>query len=730
MVSFLFFFPVIGAVICFLVGKGSVDARNGLATIVTVAEFAFCIAFLTYPDYELHVNWVAGEGIFLKIDGFRRLYTVIVSFVWTMTTLMGHNYFEGHERTGRYYFFSLVTLGETMGVFLSGNLYTALVFFEMMSFTSFVWVAQEETAEAIRAAETYLAVAVIGGLMALGGILVLKHLLGTTDIDLLYEAAVQSGRTPALYAAGILILLGFGAKAGMFPLHIWLSKAHPAAPAPASALLSGILTKTGIFGVLVLCCRLFRGDAFWGSLILLLGLITMLLGAVLALFSVDLKRTLACSSVSQIGFILIGSGLISLLGEEAAIAARGTLLHMVNHSMFKLVLFMCAGVVYARLHKLNLNDIRGFGRKRMLLGIAFAVGALGISGVPLFSGYVSKTLLHDGLLEYMALLGEKGMSTLPMRAAEGLFLLSGGCTFAYMLKLFVCLFIDRHPTRQHEFLRMKRSVDLSTGIALFLSAALIVILGITADFSMNLIADVGTDFFAVERPEELQHFLNGEALLGAGISLGLGLIIYFGFVRTCLMKTVNGQKVYIDRWPSRLDLEELLYRPLLCRWLPALFGFLAKPFGENRLLGPAAEYTLKGSAFAASFLGENKALAPAAKAGLRGTGILARLLGDSADAGILGLRLSLFRDRHYEPVDKQTARTTGRLSYRLGAAADRLAVRRGKEEEGEARYANLLLRAEKTTRESRKGLHGNLSYALLWLCLAVCAVFLYILILH
>ncbi len=730
MVSFLFFFPVIGAVICYLVSKGSIDARNVLASVITAAELCFCIAFLTYPDYELHIAWVAGEGIFLKIDGFRRLYTTIVAFMWMMTTLMSHNYFNGHERTGRFYFFSLVTLGETMGVFLSGNLYTALIFFEMMSFTSFVWVIQEESAEAIRAAETYLAVAVIGGLLALGGIFTLKHLLGTTAIDELFDAAAACPQKGALYGAGVLVLLGFGAKAGMFPIHIWLPKAHPVAPAPASALLSGILTKTGIFGVLVLCCRLFRGDVTWGSLVLCLGIVTMLLGAVLALFSVDLKRTLACSSVSQIGFILIGCALVSLLGEEATVAARGTLLHMVNHSLFKLVLFMCAGVIYAQLHQLNLNDIRGFGRRRMLLGIAFATGALGISCVPLWSGFVSKTLLHDAILEYIAVLGEKGISALWMRTVEGLFMLCGGCTFAYMLKLFVCLFIEKHPTRQTEFLRMKRSVDVSTGIALFGSALVLSVLGFTADYSMNLIADVGTDFFNVALPEETAHFLNGEALLGAGISLGLGAAIYFGFVRTCLMKKVDGVRVYVDRWPAKLDLEKLLYRPFFTEWLPKLFGFPARLFGENLLLTPAAKAAEKAAGETAALLGENKLLAPAAKGAERAGKILGHALSDSADAGILGLRLSLFRDRPYKPLSKEDERTTHRLSYRIGAVADKIAEKKGIEEEGEMRYADLALKTRETLKKSRKGLHGNLSFALLMLVLAICGVFVYLLFLH
>ena len=159
-----------------------------------------------------------------------------------------------------------------------------------------------------------------------------------------------------------------------------------------------------MYAIVMLTAYIFFQNAAWGAMILILGVLTMVIGALLALFSVDLKRTLACSSVSQIGFILVGVGMSGLLGKENVIALRGSLLHMVNHSLIKLVLFMAAGVVFMNVHKLDLNEVRGFGRKKPLLNVIFLVGALGIGGIPLFNGYVSKTLLHESIVEYMVLI--------------------------------------------------------------------------------------------------------------------------------------------------------------------------------------------------------------------------------------------------------------------------------------------------------------------------------------
>ena len=327
-----------------------------------------------------------------------------------------------------------------------------------MSFTSYTWVVHDETPGAMRAGQTYLAVAIFGGMAMLFGLALLYITAGTLALDELYSAVSQIPEKGKIWAAGLLILIGFGAKAGMFPLHIWLPKAHPVAPAPASALLSGILTKSGIFGVIAVTVNIFRYNPAWGNMLLDTRSRVMFGGALLALFSVNFKRVLACSSMSQIGFILIGVGLLAVLGEENMLAARGTVLHMMNHSLFKLLLFMVAGVIYMNTHKLNLNELKGWGRGKPLLMVLYLSGALGIGGIPLFSGYISKTLLHEGIVEYATLTLDRVFFTGWITLLEWVFLLTGGMTLAYMAKLFTVLFIDR-PQQTHLTAKEKKRLE-------------------------------------------------------------------------------------------------------------------------------------------------------------------------------------------------------------------------------------------------------------------------------
>lgn len=532
---------------------------------------------------------VCGMGLHFMLDGFRVMYGMIAAFMWFMSTLFSREYFSHYRNRNRYYFFLLLTLGATEGVFLSADFYTTFIFFEMMSLTSYVWVAQDEKKESMRAAETYLGVALIGGLVMLMGIFLLNSVTGTLmfkDLTGLWRSGSYEdipGGLEKLWAAGFCMLFGFGAKAGAFPLHIWLPKAHPVAPAPASALLSGILTKTGMFGILILTSYIFLGNIFWGSVILLIGIFTMVVGAVLALFSVDLKRTLACSSVSQIGFILVGVGMSGLLGDENSSAVWGSLLHMVNHSLIKLVLFMAAGVVFMNVHKLNLNEIRGFGRKKPLLHFIFLMGAFGISGVPLWNGYISKTLLHESIVKYMELMRAGKVSSYftlgTMEWIEWIFLISGGLTAAYMTKLYVALFIEKNQNSkvQEKFDSLKGNYmnKLSAG-ALTLSAVLLPIMGFFPNQVMSPVANLGQGFMHLQKGAGGAEWFSPESLKGAGISLLIGAVIYLAVVRLWMMKKKEGRRVYVNRWHRYLDLENVIYRPVLLKGLPFVFGVLCR----------------------------------------------------------------------------------------------------------------------------------------------------------
>ena len=649
------FGPMAAGILSYLLGRFQKDLRSRFADLVTGLTFGLFLYLFwqmltsgqngsSMLPVRADIPEICGMGLHFTLDGFRALYGMIAAFMWFMSTLFSREYLSHYRNRNRYYLFLLVTLGATEGVFLSADFYTTFIFFEIMSLTSYVWVAHDEKREALRAAGTYLAVAVIGGLVMLMGIFLLYDVTGTLFFDELtglysaYGTAANDLQTAAvtqkwgagttdassamtqLWIAGFCLLFGFGAKAGAFPLHIWLPKAHPVAPAPASALLSGILTKAGMYGILILTAYLFLGNTAWSNMILLLGVCTMVVGAVLALFSVDLKRTLACSSVSQIGFILVGVGMSGLMGAENLIAVRGSLLHMVNHSLIKLTLFMAAGVVYMNVHTLDLNALRGFGRRKPLLHYIFLMGALGIGGVPLWNGYISKTLIHESIVEYTELVRNGSIAAVASMSAlagtdtlfsagtlqwiEWAFLISGGLTVAYMTKLYVALFVEKNTDaavqEKYDTLNGKYMNKVSAA-ALTISASLLPLMGFFPYAVMDRLSQMGQGFMNVEETELTVSYFSVTNLKGAAISLVIGAVVYAVVVRLWMMRPVettrtantvknpedakestqkqqerNPRRKYVNRWNSYLDLEDRFYRPLLLQVLPFLCGMVCR----------------------------------------------------------------------------------------------------------------------------------------------------------
>ena len=698
--------PFFGAVLSVTCGRGDEKRRDLIVLLVVLADFLLTCALLFMGGASLYVPGVLPGGLSFRIDGFRSVYALIASFMWLFTTIFSREYFlHEKENLGRYLFFLLMTMGATEGVMLSGDLMTAFLFFEILSFTSFTWVIHEETKEAVRAGYTYLFIAVIGGLILFMGLVLLKNSCGTLAFSDLAEAVRENGVTEEVFAAGICILLGFGAKAGMFPLHIWLPKAHPVAPSPGSALLSGILTKVGIYGILMTTLSVFVNVPEFGALVLILGEITMFLGALLALFSVNLKRTLACSSMSQIGFILTGTGMHVLLvsaGEEegALLSLSGVMLHMVNHSLIKLTLFMCAGVVVMRLGVLTLDEIRGFGRRRHFLKAAFLFGALGISGVPLFDGYISKTLLHEGIVEGIHAMHEFAV---PLKAAEWVFLVSGGFTFAYMLKLFIAVFVERNrdAARQEAFDRDPYTMNRASTAVVFGSSLLMAVLG--QPYVMTHLAAFMTG------NREILHFraFTLTNLKGGFISLSIGGLLYLFFVRAVLLRRGS----YVNLWPGRLDLENLVYRPLLTRILPGIFGAAAAVFGENRVLKPLCRFALSGIGSFVQVFGENRVLRPFCRSAFSGFGALLQVFGENrilAPVSRFVMFMAVFIGRVL------TVSTDALAAFFRRTAARERRVTAPKEAE-----PGLMLTLRAGTDAAVKSLSSNFSFALMMTCIGI-----------
>jgi hydrogenase-4 component B len=410
-------------------------AGLGLAGMVLVvgAPFAVTVPELLSP----------GGGLALRLDALGAFFLLLIGVGALPAALYGVGYTRAYA--GRY---SLRWLGAMLNLFLltmslvvlADNVLTFLLMWEAMSLTSYFLVMTEhDGADTAAAGGWYLAMTHAGlALILTALVMLIPPGPGSTFAELRLTVATLSPTTRSVVFT--LAVLGFGSKAGLVPLHVWLPRAHPAAPSHVSALMSGVMVKLGVYGVLRFALDLLgEGPVWWGGLLIALGAASALLGVLYALMEDDLKRLLAYSTVENVGLVFIGVGaglLFAALDHEASavLALAAALYHALNHTAFKSLLFLGAGAVLHATGKRNLNELGGLIQRMPWTAACFLVGALAIGGLPPLNGFVSEWLLFQSLLPAIA----SSAPLVPplMTLAVGALALTAGLAAASFVKAF------------------------------------------------------------------------------------------------------------------------------------------------------------------------------------------------------------------------------------------------------------------------------------------------------
>jgi len=391
--------PLFFALVIYVVERRSWKLRNGLSVIGSVITLLLVLAMYPSVAAGLIVECTFPQvmpplGVSFRVDPLAFLLAATIGVIWLFCTVYSTEYMAREHHKNRYYPFLMLTLAGCLGTVVSGDLFSLFVFFELMSLAAFVLVIHEETREAIRAGFKYLVMTIVGSLALFLGIIVTYELSGSLTLG----TKGLINETSGLAFLGFMgYLLGFGIKAGVVPLHVWLPDAHPVAPSPASALLSGLMIKTGAYGLIRVFYNIYGRDMIaatgWNGIVLALAAITMLLGSMVAIVQDDLKRRLAYSSIGQMGYILLGLGLLTETGLV------GDIFHIFSHAFMKSTLFLCAGAIIFKTGKRSVKELAGLGMRMPVTMGAFTVASLGMVGVPPFTGFLSKWNLALGAVE-------------------------------------------------------------------------------------------------------------------------------------------------------------------------------------------------------------------------------------------------------------------------------------------------------------------------------------------
>lgn len=320
----------------------------------------------------------------------------------------------------RYYLVLFITFLGLLGVVLAKDLLSFYIFLEIMTVGIYFLIIDNAKKESFPAGFKYILMMFTGGIFILASILMLYNLTGTFEIaEIARTACILPG--PAVGLIFTLFTIGCLFEMGAVPFHIWLPDAHPMAPSPISALLSGVAIKIGAYGII----RIIFTLQFHNSALILIGVTSMLFGVVLAMKQTNVKRLLAYSSISQMGYVLLGIGLGTGLG------LGGAMFHILNHATFKMLLFLCMGAVIYATRERELGNLGGLGKRMPVTMVTFSVAALAISGIPPFNGFISKTILSASVS------GNFFLKLVIILTAAG--------TFALFLKLFRRVFWGELP---------------------------------------------------------------------------------------------------------------------------------------------------------------------------------------------------------------------------------------------------------------------------------------------
>lgn len=484
MLAIPIFLPLISGFVLFLLATAGHKWQEGITKKLSVAVMGIVLLTAVFHGINLYGKspaitiWKLKEDIpiLLNLDDLGAVFSTLVVFVWILITLYTFSYMKGDKKGARFLGCHLMTLGMLMGITSAGNLVTMYLFYEGMTLATIGYVIHAQTKEAIAAGYKYVFYSIAGAFLGLIGFFYIYQL--TPSIAFTpggnFTHAVVAGHEMTLQLAILGMIIGFSSKAGMFPLHGWLSTAHPVAPAPASAILSGINTKMGVIAILRVVYYIAGADFLWKSfvqyIVIGLTLLTVFMGSMLAFKEKIMKRRLAYSTVSQVSYILFGIMLLQPAGFV------GAMLHVIYHSVIKNNLFLCAGAVIHETGTTRVEGYRGIGKRMPVTMVCFTLASLALVGIPPFSGFVSKWKLCMG-----ALYSEIRWAKI---AGPVVLLVSALLTAGYLLTVSVHAFYDKPEKNE----RVKE--DWKMVIPMVILAALALLLGIFNEPLIHALEDI------------------------------------------------------------------------------------------------------------------------------------------------------------------------------------------------------------------------------------------------
>lgn len=525
----VYFLYVIGCIISLLLYKQNKIAAKVGFSISAIASAYAVFYFLVNLEQTVSINMF--ESLLyspkLVLNPLGNFFSFVVSLVSLASSIYAIQYSSEYEKKG-----SLAVMAGLFNAFIlsmllliaSADVFWFIIFWECMTVISAYLICFNDSKSSLKAIMIYLGIAHLGAMCITAAFLIMSAQTGSLEFSSYENIELSPVMASIVF---LLAFIGFGSKAGMFPMHVWLPKAHPAAPTNVSALMSGVMIKVALFGIIKFCLWLPVME-WWGLLIIVVGALSALLGVLYALVQHDYKALLAYHSVENIGIILLGlgTGVYGIAANMPTLAAIGFLAglyHILNHATFKGLLFLGAGSVLYTTHTKEMDSLGGLARKMPLTAFAFLIGSLAITAIPPLNGFVSEWVTYQGM--FQGALSEYASSRVVFCIAIVALALTGALAVMCFVKAYSVIFGG--TPRDKKIFENAREVPLTMVIGMFVLVAGCIAFGLGANIVVKDIMLVVSSFSG-----------NYEAVNGTVINSPMGSTVSPLLIAAVLVVTV------------------------------------------------------------------------------------------------------------------------------------------------------------------------------------------------
>lgn len=540
--------PILGGVIGFYLGKKNQETRNDWFDIIAVVELVL-MGYLGYQimakgmTIELVLSDLLGLGLSLTLDFVRLLMCVVATIIFGTILQFMKESMKEEQGSNRFYMLFMSIFGCVLGAFMSNNLFNFMMFLVFAAFLAYPLMVHRQDRPAMKNGTIYSAFTVAGIVLMLTGLTIVFAYVGSVSYKGMYNTIMQNGGNTYILVGGIILTLGLAVFAGLFPLQLQVTRGSSYGLIEISAIISTVLTKLGIWGVLVLSADVFMGSGKYGDVLLALSLLTIIWGLLISLSSTDIRRILMGLDVSVNGFAVLSAALMVLCGESNTFAIRSAVYMLIVSSLSVFVLYM---VALEQVRKINTYEIKGLiasGKGNKLLMVVCFIACATIAGAPGTIGFLAYSMMYKAIV-----------TIIEWKWLVVLYILVWAFLMTAATRVFMKFFVSKKDETVRVLSEKEKEEEdaqedgqaknpyLFGEILLLVVGILQIVVGVIPGVTVDKVADSINAFFHGPDFIDALDYYTSDALIGLGIAVALAIVLYVNLVHGILLRAIKDKK--------------------------------------------------------------------------------------------------------------------------------------------------------------------------------------------